>query len=176
VRETEKVRPQGTYLLPVLAVIVLLLPGCGTKTVQDHFREGEQQVAAGKLDEAIASYEAGLELEPGSAAGHNLLGMAYRLKYNALRSSEWKEKEIVAFERAEAADSTFWPAFINLGATLYYMGNPEGAASHFERALALYPQNPERAQLEAMIREGAGTVPPADTGGTTPDSLEAPPE
>ena len=158
-----------------LVLVVLVAGGCGAKTAQDHFREGEQLVTAGKLDEAIAAYQAGLELEPGSAMGYNLLGMAYRLKYNAFRSSEWKQKEIAAFERAELADSTFWPAYINLGATLYYMGNPEGAASHFRRALVLYPQNPEREQLEAMIREGSGQPPP-DSESAAPDSAGGEPD
>jgi tetratricopeptide (TPR) repeat protein len=161
--------------VPAAGVLLLLaLPGCRDKTAQDHFRKGEQLVTAGKLDEAIAAYEEGLDLEPKSAMGYNLLGMAYRLKYNALRSSEWKEMEIDAFQRAEEADSTFWPAFVNLGATLYYMGQREEAAPHFVHALALYPQNPEREQLEAMIREGSGVPPPApaDSIGAEPDSQD----
>lgn len=161
--------------ISVLAVAVALwFPlawGCGAKSAQDYFRKGEQLATAGKLDDAIEAYQTGLEMEPGSAMGYNLLGMAYRLKYNALRSTQWKQKEIAAFEQAELADSTFWPAYVNLGATLYYMGNAHDAAPHFIRALTLYPQNPEREKLEAMIREGQGEPPAPDTEGVAVDSL-----
>ena len=91
--------------------------------------------------------------------GFNLLGMAYRMKYNTLRAAEWKEKEIGAFRKAVAADSTYEPAHINLGATLYYLGNKTEAAPHFRRALELNPDNPEREQLEQFILEGGEETP-----------------
>jgi tetratricopeptide (TPR) repeat protein len=144
-----------------LVLILIAAAGCGGSKsgAQQHFDAGAQQFEDGNYDAAIASYEKGLALEPRSAVGYNLLGMAYRLKFNTLRATEWKEKEIAAFRRAVEADSTFYQAQINLGATLYYMGEKAEAAPHFRRALELYPDNPERADLERFIREG-GLTPP----------------
>lgn len=142
--------------MPILAVLIALIlgSGCQDEGASAFFKKGESQFRDGKYDEAIASYEQGLELEPDSAVGYNLLGMAYRMKYNSVRTTEWKQKEIEAFRRAIQADSTFWQAKINLGATYYYIGRKAEAAPLFRSALELYPDNPEREQLEQFIREG----------------------
>ena len=140
----------------VLLVLLGLLAGChqGPKRAQVFFEEGGRHYAAGDYDRAIAAYRRGLELEPRSAVGLNLVGMAYRMKYNTLRDLDWKEKELAAFREAAAADSTFWPAMINLGATLYYLDRKAEAAELFRKALRLNPENPEREVLEGMIAEG----------------------
>jgi len=147
--------------LAVLAVVAT--PGCGRNSAQAWFDQGAARFQDGKFDEAIEAYTKGLDLEPGSAMGHNLLGMAYRMKFNGTGATEWKEKEIASFRMAVEADSTFWPAYINLGASLYYMGRKQEAAPFFSRALVIHPENPERGQLEAFIREGGGTVPAPPT-------------
>lgn len=150
----------------LVLVLCGVLAACGgDRTAADHFREGEELVMKGEFDQAIAAYQKGLELEPGSAVGHNLLGMAYRFKYNAVRTAEWKEKELAEFEKAVASDSTFWPAYVNLGATLFYMGKKAEATPHFRRALDLYPDNPEREELEKLISQGTG-----DPEEVSPDS------
>jgi tetratricopeptide (TPR) repeat protein len=151
----------GILMLGFLFLGMVL--GCGEKTAQDHFDAGAAAFQDEDYDEAIGDYERGLAIEPTSAVGHNLLGMAYRMKYNTLRSEAWKEKEIAAFRLAVAADSTYWPAHINLGASLYYLGEKREAAVHFAKALHLNPENPERAELEAFIREGGGVIPGAPT-------------
>jgi tetratricopeptide (TPR) repeat protein len=146
----------------------VLLAGChggSAKTAQKYFDQGAERFQDKDYDQAIAAYLKGIQLEPASAVGYNLLGMAYRWKYNAVGASMWKEKEIDAFRKAVAADSTFYPAYINLGASLYYMGSKAEAAPYFERALVLYPENPERPALEKMIREGGGTPPGEESAG-----------
>ena len=153
---------KAAALAGAMLLAVSWLAGCrgGDDTGAARFFEaGAKKYEAGKYDEAVADYERGLAVEPNSAVGYNLLGMAYRMKYNTLRASEWKEKEIEAFTRAVAADSTYWPARINLGATLYFLGEKERAAEQFRRALELHPDNPEREELERFIREG-GMEPP----------------
>jgi tetratricopeptide (TPR) repeat protein len=137
-----------------LVVTAMMASGCGKETAQALFDRGAEELKDGEYDQAILHFEKGLELEPGAAAGFNLLGMAYRMKYNTLRAAEWKEKEIDAFRQALAADSTYEAAHIQLGATLYYLGNKTEAAHHFRRALELNPDNPERDQLEQFIEEG----------------------
>jgi tetratricopeptide (TPR) repeat protein len=146
-------------VLSLVLISVVILIGCGEKSAQAFFDRGARELQDGNSDEAIATYLKGLELEPGSAVGYNLLGMAYRTKYNTLRATEWKEKEIEAFRKAVASDSTYWPAQINLGATLYYLGSKGEAAVHFRRALELHPENPERELLEQFVREGGGEAP-----------------
>ncbi len=147
--------------LPAL-LLALALAACAKSALkaQSHFDEGARQFQTGDYDAAIAAYQRGLALEPRSAVGQNLLGMAYRFKYNAVRDSQYKDKEIAAFEAAVAADSTFAPALINLGATLYYLGRKAEAAQHFRRALEVNPDNAERLELEGFIREG-GLEPPS---------------
>jgi tetratricopeptide (TPR) repeat protein len=147
------------------------LAGChggSAKSAQKYFDQGAKHFQNKDYDDAIAAYLKGIQLEPTSAVGYNLLGMAYRWKYNVVRASVWKEKEIDAFRKAVAADSTFYPAYINLGATLYYMGQKSEAAPYFERALVLYPGNPERQTLEKMIREGGGTPPGEESADDQP--------
>lgn len=145
----------------LVVFLCAFLAGCGGEsTAADHFRKGEELAMKGDYDQAIASYQKGLEAEPHSAVGYNLLGMAYRFKYNSVRSEDWKEKELSAFRQAVASDSTFWPAYVNLGATLYYMGREAEAAPCFQRALDLYPGNPEREELESMIEKGSAEAPP----------------
>ena len=163
-RQIPDTRPGGSAITAILLLLVsmVVLGGCGEKSAQSLFDRGARELQDGSYDEAIATYRKGLELEPGSAVGHNLLGMAYRRKYNTIRATEWKEKEIEAFRKAVASDSTYWPAQINLGATLYYLGSKSEAAVHFQRALELHPENPEREQLERFIREGGGEVPGLD--------------
>jgi tetratricopeptide (TPR) repeat protein len=110
----------------------------------------------GELDQAIEAYQEGLRLEPESAVGRNLLGMAYRMKFNQERDLRWKELELDAFREAVAVDSTYWPACINLGATLYFQGDHEEASRWFRRALEINPDNPERDRIEGMIEDSAG--------------------
>ncbi len=147
------------------SVLVLgaALAGCRTEGgAQQFFDAGARAYQKKDYDDAIAAYRKGLLREPGSAVGYNLLGMAYRMKYNTVRSNDWKEKEVLAFRQSVAADSTFWPAYINLGVTLYYLGKKDEAAPYFRRALELNPRNPERTQIETFIQDGSGTVPEAD--------------
>jgi len=152
----------GSHGIRLLAVLcVLAMPACSRNTAQSWFDRGADKFHDGNYDEAIDAYTHGLALEPDSPVGHNLLGMAYRMKFNGTGVSMWKEKEIASFRRAVEADSTYWPAYINLGASLYYIGKKTEAAPYFARALEVHPDNPERAQLEAFIREGGGEVPKA---------------
>lgn len=151
-----------TVRIGLLGLLILTgAPGCGGNSAQACFDRGASRFKDGKFDEAIEAYTKGLALDPQSAVGHNLLGMAYRMKFNTTGATEWKEKEIASFRLAVDADSTFWPAYINLGASLYYMGKKTEAAPFFTRALVLHPDNPEREQLETFIREGGGQPPAA---------------
>ena len=136
------------------SLVVLLLAACQQNQAQDWFERGADAYQEGRFAEAVEAYQQGLDLEPESAVGWNLMGMACRMQFNQIRSEEWKRKEEQAFKKAVAADSTFWPAQINLGATLYYQGKPREAAPFFKRALELNPDNPEKERLLEFISEG----------------------
>ncbi len=141
------------HMIPLL-VVILLFSCRQQQSATDLFEEGQKLFEAKKYDEAIAKYEKGLKLAPRSAAGYNYLGMAYRFKYNTEKDISLREKEIEAFKRAVECDSTFWVAFVNLGATYYYSGQKREAVSYLSRALELFPEHHEREQILKMIEEG----------------------
>lgn len=140
----------------LLWLSVALGPGTGQaqNQLQQLLEQGALQMQRQQFDEAIATFQQALKVEPQSAVTYNFLGMAYRLKYNQVRSQELKRQEIEAFKKAVEIDPTYWVALINLGATYYYLGDKVKAAPLFKKALTLNPNYPERAQLEKMMREG----------------------
>ncbi|HIE06160.1 MAG TPA: hypothetical protein EYP58_05110, partial [bacterium (Candidatus Stahlbacteria)] len=87
--------------LPMI-IVILAMVSCGEqkaeKSAQEYFNAGAQQVEKGNLDKGIELYKKGVEKDPKSAVGYNLLGMAYRYKFNQTANPEWREKEIEAFE------------------------------------------------------------------------------
>ena len=135
-------------------LLLLALLGCGGDSAEQFLQEGLAHFQKQEYDQAIASYEKAIKLEPRAATAYNMLGMAYRFKYNQLRNPELREKEIAAFKQAIEVDPKYWVALINLGATYYYQGDKAKAAPLFKKALALNPDHPEKADLEKMIAEG----------------------
>jgi len=121
------------------------------KIIMEH---GADQMEKKEYGQAIASFKKAIQADPNSAVNYNLLGMAYRFKYNQVRSQKLKNEEIAAFKKAIEIDPNYWVALINLGATYYYMGEKAKAAPLFKKALSLNPNHPEKAELEKMIQEG----------------------
>jgi tetratricopeptide (TPR) repeat protein len=138
----------------ITMLLLLALLGCGGENPEKYLREGVAHFQKQEYDQAIASYEKAIKLEPKAAAAYNLLGMAYRFKYNQTGNPDWRQKEIAAFQKAIEVDPKFWMALINLGATYYYMGERAKAAPLFKQALEINPNHPEKAQIEKMIAEG----------------------
>ena len=139
-------------LNPFLAMLVLItLAGCGGDPAENSPQAGRQE-----YDLAIRSCEKTIARDPKNAAAYNLMGMAYRFKYDKLADPGLKQKEIEAFQKAIEVDPNYWVAMINLGATYYRQGEKAKAAPLFKRVLALNPQHPEKAQLEKMIAAGEG--------------------
>jgi tetratricopeptide (TPR) repeat protein len=95
-----------------------------------------------------------LEKDPKNAIGYNLLGMAYRFKFNQSGAQEFKDKEIESFKKAIEIDSKFWAACKNLSASLYYQGRKKEAVPYLEKALELQPNDPEKVILLQWIEEG----------------------
>jgi tetratricopeptide (TPR) repeat protein len=138
-----------------LIIVVFLLVSCqGEKSSTAFFEEGKKLFNQQKYDDAIAKYKEGIALSPKSAVGYNLLGMAYRVKYTAVTDVSLKELEIDAFKTSIECDSTFWVAYINLGATYFYAGKKKEAVPLFEKALMLNPEHHEKEKIQKMIEEG----------------------
>lgn len=148
----------------LLAVIILLLVAAGvsiglyftfreTGSAGDLFKKGELAFAKGEYEKAIDYYRAGLEKEPSSSAGYNLLGMAYRFLYHETGSTKYRQEEINAFENSVELDPDNMMPLVNLGFTLYYQGNKSEAAVYLKKALEVYPDHPDRVEIEKMIRE-----------------------
>lgn len=144
-------------ILPILALLIILT-ACASlqekKSAASYFDEGALLVKQGKYDEAIGKYKKGLRIEPRSAVGYNYLGIAYRYKYDQLRSLNWRQKEIDAFKKAIDLDPNFYLPYINLGSTYYGMGNLKEAAHYFRKGLEIFPEHPSRDLIEQMIQEG----------------------
>ncbi len=148
-------------LLVWSAVVMMLLAAgltsekCRAQSqAQKLVEHGAGQLEKKQYDQAIDTFKKALKEEPQSAVTYNFLGMAYRFKYNQVRSQNLKNQEIAAFKKAIEIDPNYWVALINLGATYYYMGEKAKAAPLFKKALSLNPNHPEKAQLEKMIKEG----------------------
>jgi len=141
--------------ISVLCLLTVALLGCGGGDSAEKFaQKGVAHFQKQEYDQAIASYQKALQLEPKAAAVYNLLGMAYRMKYNQLGNPELRQKEIEAFQKAIELDPRYWVALFNLGATYYFMGEKAKAAPLLKKALELNPDHPEKSQIEKMIAEG----------------------
>jgi tetratricopeptide (TPR) repeat protein len=153
------------FLSVLFVLSFIMMSGCGTsgeppahpgKQAQEWVEKGAAQFQKQDYNAAIASFSQAIALEPKSAVAHNMLGMAYRFKYNQVRSQELKEKEIAAFQKAIEVDPNYWVALINLGATYYYAGDKAKAAPLFKKALEVNPQHPEKEEIEKLITEVEG--------------------
>lgn len=150
-------RTVGGIIPPILALFIILTACAGLqekKSAASYFDEGASLVKQGKYDEAIKKYKKGLRGEPRSAVGYNYLGIAYRYKYDQLRSLNWRQKEIEAFKKAIELDPNFYLPYINLGSTYYDMENLKEAALYFRKGLEIFPEHPSRDLIEQMIQEG----------------------
>ena len=147
----------GKIILPILALLITL-PHCAGlqdgKSATSYFDEGALFVKQGRYDEAIEKYKKGLRREPRSAVGYNYLGIAYRYKYEQLRSLDWRQREIEAFKKAIELDPNFYLPYINLGTTYYGMRNLKEAALYLRKGLEIFPDHPSRELIELMIQEG----------------------
>ena len=135
--------------------LALMVISCGKEENADQlFTEGAKCIEQGQYDRAIELYQRGIKVEPKSAMGYNLLGMAYRFKFNQTGEQQWRDKEIESFKKAIEIAPDFAVALVNLGATHYYSGAKDKAVPYFKHALEVYPEHPEAEQIKQMITEG----------------------
>jgi Flp pilus assembly protein TadD len=63
-------------------------------------------------------------------------------------------KAIDAYRSAYKENPNDYSVLMSLGTALYYQGNKKEAAAYLKKALDLYPNSPEKAQIEQMLSEG----------------------
>jgi len=135
-------------------VLLAVLLGCGGDNAEKYMQAGFVNFQQQKYDEAIANYEKAIKLQPRAAAAYNMIGMAYRFKYNQLGVPEFRQKEMAAFAKAVEIDPKNWVVMINLATAYYAEGQKAKAAPLFKKALELNPDHPEKPVLQKMIAEG----------------------
>jgi tetratricopeptide (TPR) repeat protein len=144
-----------TKLLFALATI-LLITSCVDQNESAHklLDEGTKLFQEGNYDASIQKYNEALKIEPNNSVAYNLLGMAYRFKFNQTGTQEFKTKEIESFKEAVDLDPKYWIAYKNLAASLYYQDRKKEAVPYLEKALELQPNDPEKSILLQWIEEG----------------------
>ena len=140
---------------PILATMLLAaLLGCSGDNAEKYIQEGFANFQQQKYDAAIASYEKAIKAEPRAATAYNMMGMAYRFKFNQLGVPEFRQKEMAAFQKAVEIDPKNWVAMINLATDYYADGHKDKAAPLFKKALELNPNHPEKAEIQKLIAAG----------------------
>jgi len=142
------------FRLIFITILLTAQWGCGGDTAEKYNQEGFVNFQQQKYDEAIASYEKAVQLNPKAAAAYNMIGMAYRFKYNKSGGPEFRQKEMAAFQKAIEIDPHNWVAMINLATDYYDEGQKAKAAVLYKTALELNPDHPEKPAIQRMIKEG----------------------
>ncbi len=122
--------------------------------VQELLDKGSSSFQEGKFDSAIQYYNEALNVDPNNSVGYNLLGMAYRFKFNQTGTQEYKDKEIESFKKAIEFEPKYWVAYKNIAAALYYQNRKKDAVPYLKKALELQPNDHEMPVLLQWIEEG----------------------
>ena len=140
------------FILSLMLMAAIL--GCGGDRADKYMQEGFVKIQQQKYDEAIACYQKAIKVEPRAAAAYNMMGMAYRFKFNTLGVPEFRQQEMAAFQKAIEIDPKNWVAMINLATDYYADGEKGKAAVLYKKALALKPDHPEKADIQRRIAAG----------------------
>ena len=92
-----------------------------------------------RVNDAIGELKEILTVDPGSAEGHMLLGMAYRM----LGSSDLMGEAVAELRQALALSPDFVPARFYLAQIYLDLGRPARAREELEAALVTVPANPQ---------------------------------
>jgi tetratricopeptide (TPR) repeat protein len=100
----------------------------------DLVNRGASLRTLGRFAEALASYEAAIELQPANAA-------VWVNKGNVLSSMERRGEALAAYDRAVQLDPDYQPAWFNKGLELQKSGDHPRAIQCFERVVELNPSH-----------------------------------
>jgi tetratricopeptide (TPR) repeat protein len=148
------------WRLGLVAILFLALVGCSRKDSPDNYlQEGFSDFQRQDYDGAIKNYEQAITLGVKSANAYNMLGMAYRFKFQQTHDPALQESEIISFQKAVELAPKYLPAVINLAATYHYRGDQVQAAVWVKKALALNPNPQEKAEIDKLMAGGAAGAP-----------------
>jgi len=138
-----------------MVILLIILAGCAADKgqVKQYLDQGVQQFKQGNYQEAIATYQKAQEQDPDNALIYNLLGMAYRFRFNQSGTQEFKEAEIRAFKKAVELDPKFVVAYKNLIASLYYQNRKKETIPYIQKVLELNPNDPDKTFLKNLLQE-----------------------
>jgi tetratricopeptide (TPR) repeat protein len=116
-------------------------PGAAQPSIQDRLNRvrGDLFSGTGRVDDAIRELKRILAVDPGSAEGHLLLGIAYR----ATGSPELIGEAVAELRQAIALNPDFVPARFYLAHIYLDLGRAARAREEMESALAKVPGNPQ---------------------------------
>lgn len=112
-------------------------------------------LAAGRFPSARREAERYLALRPDDAQGHLALGEIARRE----GAAGGEEAALASYRRAVELDPKAAEAWRGLGLMLRRKGDGPGAREAFEHYLGLAPTAPDRAHVEAMVKEATGGKP-----------------
>lgn len=121
------------------------------------YREGDAAFAAGDHAKAIEKAQAATRADPSLTIAWNLLGRAQAQQFAKSRDAAAAKQAHAAFERAVKLDPNFLPAWQNLAELYEREGRMKDAAEAYGKVLAIAPDHPEKARLEAFIRTAGAT-------------------
>jgi tetratricopeptide (TPR) repeat protein len=136
------------------AILLLAVLACREENPDKFLKEGFISFQQQDYDGAIKNYEKAIALGTKSGNAYNMLGLAYRYKYQQTKDPQMGDSELIFFQKAVEVDPKNWAAMVNLGTSYYARGDKATAAVWFKRALAEHPNHPDKAQFEKMIAEG----------------------
>lgn len=119
-----------------------------------HFSEALGELQSGSPERALALIRQGLQLDPGSADGLNLLG-AIHLQLGDSDSAR------TAFEKSAQADPAWWEPLANLGRVLLSVGDGRAALEPLLRAVQLEAQAPVAWAALGLALRSIGEYPEA---------------
>lgn len=124
-------------------------------TVAALLRDGGAAARRGDWPCAVERIGRAVDLDPGRAESHNLLGQVYAM-------GGAPQRALAAFETAVRLDPELAEAQYNLGLALKILGRQQGAAERFEKAAALRPDWSEahfhRANVLAAMKDWPAAV------------------
>lgn len=118
-------------------------------SVEAYFQLGNAYAKAGRLSDAQAAYEKGLQINPNHAATLSNLGVVL---YQLGQLQDAKEQ----FEKALQISPSDAPTHYLLGATFLQMQDLVSAEKHFQKALEIDPNLPEAHFGMGMLRRLQG--------------------
>ena len=110
----------------ILIFILFSLLGCGEKSAEDWYNNGNAHKQWGRYKEALEAFNKAIEIKP--------TYFAWLYKGNALRALGCLEQAITAYNKAIEIEPDYYQAYYNKGIALEELGRKKEAQKAFEKA------------------------------------------